>query len=170
MNNILLLHTSHLTFSDPLFWRWYSHSLTLWCSAMLFSNDINRNGIDLNIFSERSLEQNLLNVLCINSPQCTKEIQFSSSKQTDKRILGLDQPCKTVRLEVKDNSSNNKIEKENEERKEIQYQGGFCNWNHIKYLCSTNDINWYSFKKPLLGLLHGSSIYFLPWGFFQQKC
>lgn len=94
---------------------------------MLFSNDINRNGIDLNIFSERSLEQNLLNVLCINSPQCTKEIQFSSSKQSDKRILGLDQPCKTVRLEVKDNSSNNKIEKENEERKEIQYLGGLCN-------------------------------------------
>lgn len=100
------------------------HSVVL---AMLFSNDINRNGIDLNIFLERSLEQNLLNVLCINSPQCTKEIQFSSSKQSDKRILGLDQPCKTVRLEVKDNSSNNKIEKENEERKEIQYLGGLCN-------------------------------------------
>lgn len=33
----------------------------LWCCAALLSSDINRDDIDLNIFPEWSLEQNLLN-------------------------------------------------------------------------------------------------------------
>lgn len=46
-----------------------------------------------------------------------------------KGFWGLDQPCKTVRLEVKDNSSNDKTEKQDgdEERKDVQYLEGFCN-------------------------------------------
>lgn len=57
--------------------------------------------------------------------------KFNSPLQSRviKGFWGLDQLCKTVRLEVKDNSSNNKIEKDygDEERKEIQYLGGFSN-------------------------------------------